>query len=249
MVAGGVKWSCGVGLVFLAVALAACSGRRSPAPGLGRGQLVYHRVAKGETLSAIGRTYGVAYSEIARVNRLTDPSRISIGQILLIPGSGGPSPHRRRSARRVRRRPDPKAPLFAWPVAGGTVTSGFGARNGSRHDGIDIAAAAGTPIRAAADGEVAYSGTLAGYGKVVILRHAAGYATVYAHNERNTVREGQRIRRGQSIARLGRTGRTSGPNLHFEVRKDRAAQDPLSFLPPSSGEEEAGAEPRRRQGG
>jgi murein DD-endopeptidase MepM/ murein hydrolase activator NlpD len=111
------------------------------------------------------------------------------------------------------------------------VTSGFGPRNVTFHDGIDIAAPVGAAVRAAADGEVAYSSTLPGYGNVIILRHERGYATVYAHNQRHHVKNGQTVRRGQLIAEVGRSGRTTGPNLHFEVRKENIAKNPLYFLP------------------
>jgi murein DD-endopeptidase MepM/ murein hydrolase activator NlpD len=104
-------------------------------------------------------------------------------------------------------------------------------RHGVMHDGIDIAAPAGTPVRAADDGVVLYSGRLRGYGNVVILQHSGGYVTVYGHNERNLVREGDRVARGQDIAELGATGRASGPNLHFEIRYENQAQNPLAYLP------------------
>lgn len=119
---------------------------------------------------------------------------------------------------------------FSWPVAG-TISSKFGPRGNSFHDGLDIAAPLGTPILAATNGEVIYSGALRGYGNLVILRHRDGYVTVYAHNQKNLVKEGERVRRGQVIARVGQTGRASGPHLHFEVRKDNLARNPLRYLP------------------
>jgi murein DD-endopeptidase MepM/ murein hydrolase activator NlpD len=111
------------------------------------------------------------------------------------------------------------------------VTSQFGPRDGSFHDGIDISAPTGTPIRAVAEGEVIFSNALHGYGKIVILRHRNGLVTVYAHNSRNVVQEGDWVRRGQIVARVGQTGRASGPHLHFEVRKDNQARNPLRYLP------------------
>lgn len=117
-----------------------------------------------------------------------------------------------------------------WP-APGSVSSSFGPRGNAHHDGIDIAAPEGTPVRAALDGTVVYVGSLRGYGKVVILSHDAGLTTVYAHNSKNLVSDGARVRRGTVIASVGQTGRTTGPNLHFEVRKDNRARDPMVFLP------------------
>jgi len=119
-----------------------------------------------------------------------------------------------------------------WPVDG-VVTSRFGRRHGRMHDGIDIAAPRGTPVRAAASGVVVYADRrLAGYGNLIILRHDANLFTVYAHNQRNLVRVGQRVRQGQTIALVGSTGRATGPHLHFEVRIGAKPVDPLAYLPP-----------------
>ena len=119
---------------------------------------------------------------------------------------------------------------FSWPVPGGVLSSAFGIRNGVMHDGVDIAAPAGTPVHAADRGVVIFSGRLRGYGNVVILRHDDHYVTVYAHNRLNSVREGDYVARGQIIAEVGTTGRTTGPNLHFEVRHDNLARNPLNYL-------------------
>ncbi|MFI5367173.1 MAG: murein hydrolase activator EnvC family protein, partial [Candidatus Binatia bacterium] len=123
------------------------------------------------------------------------------------------------------------AGTLKWPVSGGTVTSGFGQRNHSFHDGIDISAPVGTAVHAADDGEVVYSDVLRGYGNVIIVRHSHGLATVYAHNQSNRVHEGQHVRCGEVIGTVGESGRTTGANLHFEVRKDNVARDPIFFLP------------------
>jgi murein DD-endopeptidase MepM/ murein hydrolase activator NlpD len=198
---------------------------------------VYHHVKAGENLYRIGKAYGVPYQKIARANRIRDPSRIEVGQKLLIPGAKKAVPvdlvaPRSASVERPRGKiADPRAPRFMWPLTSGTVASSFGPRHGGFHDGIDISAKVGAPVRAAADGEVVFSSGLAGYGNVVIVRHTGGYATVYAHNDQNHVKEGDRVRRGQLIASVGRTGRTTGPNLHFEVRKDNVAKNPIYFLP------------------
>jgi len=126
--------------------------------------------------------------------------------------------------------PAGEAPALAWPVKG-VIDSRFGARGGGRHDGVDISAPEGTPILAAADGEVLYAGVQRGYGNLVILRHEGGLITIYAHNRENLVREGERVRKGQKIATVGRTGRATGPHLHFEVRRGTTPIDPQSVLP------------------
>ena len=121
--------------------------------------------------------------------------------------------------------------IFTWPIANGTLSSSFGPRGQSFHDGIDIAAPPGTRVTAAREGSVIYADTLRGYGNVVIVEHGGGYATVYAHNEENLVRVGEHVRQGEPIAKVGSSGRTSGPNLHFEVRKNNIARNPIYFLP------------------
>lgn len=118
-----------------------------------------------------------------------------------------------------------------WPVEG-TITSRFGKRRGRAHDGIDISAPTGSSVRAAAAGEVLFAATHGSYGNLVVLKHADGLVTVYAHNERNLVRKGQTVRKGQLLGKVGQTGRASGPHLHFEVRKGTTPKNPLRFLPP-----------------
>lgn len=100
------------------------------------------------------------------------------------------------------------------------------------HDGIDISVREGTPVRAATGGTVVYSDNrLSGYGNLVIIRHGKNLFTAYAHNQRNLVRKGDVVKRGDTIARAGQTGRITGPHLHFEVRHGSTAVDPLSYLP------------------
>jgi murein DD-endopeptidase MepM/ murein hydrolase activator NlpD len=225
---------------MLVALLAGCGGRK-PTPPIARAPtpaVVYHHVGRGETLGRIARAYAIDYRLIAQANSLRDPSRIATGQWLLIPGAthavlvppddGLALAPLDRAA--VTAHPT-DAPRLRWPIVAGTVTSLFGTRNGTHHDGIDISAPSGAPVRAAADGEVAYSGALPGYGNMIIVRHARGYVTVYAHNDQHHAAEGARVRGGQLIATVGRSGRATGPNLHFEVRKDNVAYDPLQFLP------------------
>jgi lipoprotein NlpD len=122
------------------------------------------------------------------------------------------------------------APPLAWPLKG-VLYGRYGVRAGKRHDGIDIAAPEGTPVLAAAPGTVLYAGEQPGYGAIVILKHEGGLVTLYAHNARILVEEGARVRAGEPIARVGQTGRTTGPHLHFEVRDGTRPRNPLLFLP------------------
>ncbi len=99
------------------------------------------------------------------------------------------------------------------------------------HDGIDIAAKAGTPIRAAGDGKVVFSSRLGGYGNTIIIRNADNFFTTYAHNKRNLAKKGQNVKKGDLIANVGATGNASGAHCHFEIRHRQKARNPLFFLP------------------
>ncbi|HLY38401.1 MAG TPA: M23 family metallopeptidase [Candidatus Binatia bacterium] len=214
--------------VMVASALAACGG---PAG-------VRHRVERGESLYRIGKAYGVSPETLARVNGIKDAGRIEVGQTIVIPNArrqlpvGVITPERAREDRpappELPRGPSP----FVWPVEAGVLSSSFGPRGDSHHDGIDISTPEGTPVRAARAGRVLYSDRLRGYGNLIIIAHDEGYATVYAHNRENRRRAGDEVRQGDVIGVVGSTGKTSGPNLHFEIRKDNVARNPLFYLPP-----------------
>ena len=122
-------------------------------------------------------------------------------------------------------------PTFRWPVRGKVITS-YGAKtNGKSNDGINLAVPEGTPVKAAEDGVVAYSGNeLKGYGNLVLVRHSNGYVTAYAHASELLVKRGDSIKRGQVIAKSGQSGEVSSPQLHFEIRKGSSPVDPLQFL-------------------
>ena len=126
---------------------------------------------------------------------------------------------------------------FQWPIPTHPPgTRGFGIqmhpilRVYRMHTGIDVGAPTGTRIHAAAEGYVRFVGWMGGYGNTVIIDHGNGYSTLYAHNSRNRVREGQRVRAGQHIADVGSTGMSTGPHLHFEIRRDNIAIDPMTFF-------------------
>src|SRR5216684_9131164 len=122
-------------------------------------------------------------------------------------------------------------PTFRWPVRGKVITS-YGAKtNGKSNDGINLAVPEGTPVKAAEDGVVAYSGNeLKGYGNLILVRHANGYVTAYAHASELLVKRGDTIKRGQVIAKSGQSGEVGSPQLHFEIRKGSMPVDPLQFL-------------------
>lgn len=118
---------------------------------------------------------------------------------------------------------------YIWPV-GGTVVSPYGQRWGRLHSGIDIAAPAGTPIAASASGQVVYAGSMSGYGLIVVIQHAGGIATAYAHNSSISVSVGQSVSQGQTIAAVGCTGHCFGNHVHFEVRAGGSPVDPMAYL-------------------
>ena len=123
----------------------------------------------------------------------------------------------------------PSAAGLIWPCDG-VVVSGFGMRWGRMHEGIDIGCAYGTPNRAAASGTVIYAGWLGGYGNLVVVDHGNGLSTAYAHASSILVSVGQSVSQGQTVSLVGSTGHSTGPHLHFEVRVNGVAVDPLPYL-------------------
>jgi lipoprotein NlpD len=211
-----------------------------------------YTVRPNDTLYSIGKRFGIDYHTIAWRNRLRSPYRIYVGQHIYItrvaprsqalpiarsmykaPVKTAKKKQGTKSAKpshKTKARGYAKGRLL-WPVKG-KVTSLFGRRGSRMHDGVDISAKQGTPIHAADAGTVVYADQrLSGYGKLVIVRHARNLFTAYAHNQRNLVRRGARVRKGDVIARVGRTGRASTAHLHFEVRHGSTAVDPLAYLP------------------
>jgi len=207
---------------------------------------VYHKVEKGQTLWRIAKTYNVDIQEVAEWNDIADPTEINTGEKIFIPGAWRllkvepykpPEEKKASGWQAMRHTEEPAGKIvlerwrFAWPVKG-SVISPFGMRSGKKHDGIDIAAPEGSAVLAAAEGEIIYSDDgIRGYGNIVMLKHDDGFITVYAHNEENLVKVGDFVRRGEIIGKVGNTGHSSGPHLHFEVRKDRRPRNPLFFLP------------------
>ena len=202
---------------------------------------VYHTVQKGQTLHSIARTYDIDVNRLKRINGIFNPLRLQVGARLWIPEARQVLEihSKKRGAKRgkwknkVKLNEDTKAVkgFFIWPVQG-QLTSKFGNRNGRHHDGIDIGARKGAPIVSAADGKVMFSGWgPTGYGLMVIIKHKNNLTTVYAHNSHIHVHKNQVVKQRQKIASVGSTGRSTGPHLHFEVRNDSHAYNPLKYLP------------------
>jgi lipoprotein NlpD len=217
----------------------------------------YHKVMSGESIWSIARAYRVDVQELAEFNNVFDPKDVSPGAKLYIPerekrpafkqlpssvpggfgDDGDVAGARPRGGNKYAREEGARSKdiktfrgRFIWPVDG-KVTSQFGIRDGRRHDGIDIPAPKGTPIKAADSGSVVFSDKMRGYGNLILLRHKDDFFTAYAHNDRNKAKKGENVKKGQVIGTVGRTGRATGSHLHFEIRHGQRARNPLFFLP------------------
>lgn len=207
-------------LLTLLVLTISCSNMKKS------GQYVY--VEKPQEVPAVARRYGVTVEEIKSAN----PSKTLQGkEWLFIPTRVGIAyffndtyvveDYRHLGTGR-----------FLWPVPNFyKVSSHFGPRGRRHHDGIDIPAPSGTPIIAADSGSVVYSGNgIRGYGNMIILSHGEDVFTVYAHNKKNHVKKGEGVKKGQTIALVGNTGRSTGPHLHFEIRVKNKVRNPAQYL-------------------
>jgi lipoprotein NlpD len=210
----------------------------------------YYRVKRGDTLIRIALDQGQSYRDIVRWNNLTDPNLIEVDQLLLVRPPAGkmtvkpltsaattPAPQKNTDQRMAEPAAEPKleavkpdAPppgiRLSWPAKGKVVEDFVEGKN----KGIDIAGKLGDPIQAASDGRVVYAGnSLRGYGNLVIVKHDNTYLTAYAHNRNLLVKEGDSVRKGQTIAEMGDTDANS-VRLHFELRVNGKPVDPLPFL-------------------
>jgi len=212
-----------------------------------------HTVVSGDTLYGISRSYGIDMNALARANRLAPPYLLLVGQRLNVPviSAAATQTATQTATLLVAPSPAPKvdttakappAPLiptppprssgrFLWPVQG-TILSKFGPKSGGFHnDGINISAPRGAPVYAAEAGVVAYAGNeLRGYGNLLLIRHAEGWTTAYAHNETLLVTRGDTVRRGQTVAKVGSSGNVTAPQSHFELRRGTKVVDPLKYL-------------------
>lgn len=183
-----------------------------------------HTVKSGESLDLIARRYGVRVGDIKTLNKIKgdlihprDELKIPSGEIEAV------------SSRSIMYN-------MHWPVEWLGVTSSYGYRThpvtgkrNSYHTGVDLRAPIGLPVSSAKDGTVRIAGWLRGYGKTIIVDHADGYSTLYAHLDTIDVRAGQKVKRGGTIGKSGATGTATGPHLHFEVRKNDKTMDPMQF--------------------
>lgn len=180
-----------------------------------------HTVSSGENLSTIADSYGVTVPAIVQINELANINRLKIGQVLNIPPT---------SLSTIASRSAVSSAGMIWPVLG-AISSYFGPRWGTIHSGLDVAAPTGTEIKASRAGRVDSAGWMGGYGNAVIVSHGDGLQTLYGHASKLLVKAGDRVVQGQVIARVGSTGNSTGPHVHFEVRVNSKFMNPLKYLP------------------
>jgi len=207
-------------------------------------------VKRGDSLSVIAAKTNSDMYAIARLNGLKAPYTIHINQRLALPDANRARPVSiptaeaatpKRKTLRTKARPKQQivaAPParsgkgFLWPLRGRIVSTYGGKSQGLKNDGINIAAPRGTHVVAAENGVVAYAGNeLRGFGNLLLLKHTGGWITAYAHNETLLVKRGDKIKKGQTIAKVGSSGSVQVPQLHFELRKGKVAIDPIKYLP------------------
>lgn len=182
-----------------------------------------HVVAVGETLWGIATSYNADINEIISENDIDNPDSLLAGEEIFIPVNVRQAYAGKTPARNNWR-------LSFWP-AFGIVSSVFGPRDGRMHEGIDIAAEAGMPVRAVKSGRVVFAGKRGSYGNTVIINHGGGLRTLYAHASEIVVSRGELVEEGREIARVGSTGRSTGPHLHFELLYRGTPLNPDRYLP------------------
>lgn len=180
-----------------------------------------YQVIAGDTLWDIAHTYGIQVEELKAANSKND-DHLAVGEKIYIPGA--------RWARAETAVARASVSRFIWPTRG-EISSPFGWRWGRLHAGLDLANDIGTHVMAARAGRVIWAGWRGGYGYTVMIDHGSGYVSLYGHLDDYFVERGQYVRAGQRIASMGNTGNSTGPHLHFEIRKDGQAVDPMGLLP------------------
>lgn len=182
---------------------------------------ILYQVHGGDTLWLIAKQYQIDLTTLRNANGDIQDDCIAVGESIFIPGG------RPRSETAVSRDGDNR---FIWPTSG-EISSPFGYRWGRLHEGIDIANDQGTPVKAARNGKVTFAGWYGGYGNAVMIDHGQEIVSLYGHLAKYYVQVGQIVQRGQSIAAMGNTGDSTGPHLHFEIRRQGTPVNPLGLLP------------------
>ncbi|MEK7275407.1 MAG: M23 family metallopeptidase [Candidatus Desantisbacteria bacterium] len=205
---------------------------------------IMYELKEMDSLKLICKKYKTDVKAVMEINDLNEnPSGLTPGKSIFLPGAKPIIKIEEKGVKAVNkprfayRRYNNNRSMFILPVQS-VVTSSFGYRNNAMsphrgrefHAGVDLRGRVGCPMVAAADGQVIYNGYMSGYGKVLIIRHRDGFTTRYAHNSANLVSEGSYVRQNQVIALAGVTGRSTGPHIHFEIRKNNIPQNPMRYV-------------------
>ncbi|TYF94484.1 hypothetical protein DJ520_11260 [Klebsiella quasipneumoniae] len=221
-------------MLVVSLALAGCSSNSDSG--------TTYTVKRGDTLYGISRTTGTSVRDLARLNNISPPYTIEVGQKLKLNGSSSTKTMKKKSSstRTAAVTPSSAVPQSSWPPVGqrcwrwptsGKVVLPYSTADGG-NKGIDIAGTRGQPVYAAGAGKVVYVGNqLRGYGNLIMIKHSEDYITAYAHNDKLMVNNGQSVKAGQQIATMGSTDADS-VRLHFQIRYRATAIDPLRYLPP-----------------
>ncbi|ADO82717.1 M23 family metallopeptidase [Ilyobacter polytropus] len=191
----------------------------------------YHIIKPGETLYRLSVWYDISVERLRQYNNLPD-NTIYVGQKIYLNSKYSKNNTQIYKSASKSSYISPTLKSFRWPIKTKEITSKFGSRihpitgRKTTHDGVDLKSKMNTPVYAPYSGTVTYSGWMRGYGKVVIINHGNGYETRYAHLNRWLVKKGQKISKGQVIAKTGNTGLSTGPHLHYEIRKNSKPVDP-----------------------
>lgn len=222
--------------LVLGLALSGCAGNSSEGSYSGS----VYTVKRGDTLSRISRMSGTSVRDLARMNGISPPYTIEVGQKLKVSGASSSSTKKSTASKTAKVVPSSAVPQSSWPPVGqrcwrwpasGKVVMTYSTSEGG-NKGIDIAGSRGQPVYAAGAGKVVYVGNqLRGYGNLVMIKHNEDYITAYAHNDKLMVNNGQSVKIGQQIATMGSSDADS-VRLHFQIRYRATAIDPLRYLPP-----------------
>jgi murein DD-endopeptidase MepM/ murein hydrolase activator NlpD len=195
---------------------------------------IFYKVAKGDTLAEIAKKHGTQTEQIVKANGM-DPGSLKEGKEIFLPGAKPVTTVFALIGSSSGKSSQQFSKTFEWPLSG-RINSGYGWRRHPLtkrrdfHTGIDIKGSTGRIIRASKAGRVAYAGWMGGYGRVVVIDHGRGYTTLYAHCSSLMVKQGQRVSTGQPVGKVGSSGQATGPHLHFEVRLNNKAINPLQVL-------------------
>lgn len=200
---------------------------------------ILHNVKSGQTIAQLAKEYGIFAEAISSANELQISSALTAGNELFLPGAKVTAVVETNGTRtavaRSRSKQGASQGGFGWPVAG-KISSPYGWRKdpirGGKdfHTGLDIRAPRGKAVIASQGGKVVHSGWMGGYGKTIVIQHSNGLTTLYAHCSELVAKKGAVVKKGQKIALVGSTGRSTGPHVHFEIRKNGSTLSPLKYL-------------------